>query len=136
MTFTLAVSDVLLLILTLAVCIVAYSLVRTLREIHHLADQLGKNLAALHTLTGRIQHLSDETELTAISLRRFSDVGAVVAGDLAVATSTVREVVQEGAGYVHLLFRPLRYLPLVAAGLKAGYSAYSRFRERETETDS
>lgn len=134
MTFTLTMSDFLLMILTLAACVIAFNLTRTLKDIHRAVDQLTRTLETLQGLTSRLHGVSEEAERTLVSVRRFTDEGYAVAGDLSATTAKVREVVEEGAESVRVLFTPLRYLSLLVAGLRAGFEAYSRIRHRNAET--
>lgn len=136
MTFTLSVSDVLLLVLTLAACVIAFTLTRTLKDIHRAADQLTKTLEALQGLTSRLHGVSEEAERTLISMRRFADEGYAVAGDLSATSAKVRDVVEEGAEKVRILFTPLHYVSLLVAGLKAGLEAYTRVRHRNAEVQT
>jgi hypothetical protein len=136
MTFTLSLSEILLLALTVVACVVAYTLVKALGNLNRATQEMSKTLEAVQGLTVRMQRLSDEAERTVVSVRRFSEEGYAVAGDLAATTHRVREVVEEGAVHLEKLFVPMRYLPLLAAGLKAGFEAYSRFRDQEPDADS
>ena len=130
MTFTLTVSDILLLVLTLTACVVAFALVRALRDIQRVVGQLSKTLEGIQSLSGKLQHLSDESERTVVSLRRFSDEGYAVVGDLAATTAKVRSVVEEGAEQVRDILTPMKYISLLVAGLKAGFETYSKIRDR------
>ena len=67
-------------------------------------------------------------------MRRFTDEGYTVAGDLSATSAKLRAVVEEGAESVRVLFTPLRYLSLLVAGIKAGFEAYCRIRQKNVET--
>jgi uncharacterized protein YoxC len=133
MTITLTMSDFLLMILTLVACVIAYTLVRAVKDIHHAVAQLTRTLESLQGLTSRLQGVSEEAERTLVSVRRFTDEGYAVAGDLSATSAQVRAVVEEGAESVRVLFTPLRYVSLLIAGLRAGFEAYSRIRLRNAE---
>ena len=108
MTITFTMSDFLLMILTLAACVIAFTLTRTLKDIHRAVDQLPKTLESLQGLTSRLQGVSEEAERTLVSVRRFTDEGYTVAGDLSATSAQLRAVVEEGAESVRVLFTPLR----------------------------
>lgn len=133
MTFTL--SEVLLLILTLAACTVSVYLARTLQSLDRTARDISKTLEEFRTLGRKLDGLLIEAERTVASARRLSEEGCAVVGNLSATSARVRETVEEGIEQFRGLFGPLRFLPLLLTGIKAGYEAFSRSRSGDPESD-
>lgn len=132
MTFTL--TEVLLLILTLAACIVSFFLTRTLQSVDRAVRDISKTMEEYRALGRKLDRVADESERTIVSVRRLSDEGCAVVGNLSATAAQVRETVEEGIDQFRGLMGPMRLLPMLIAGVKAGFEAYSRLRSRGDES--
>lgn len=131
MTFTL--TEVLLLILTMAACIVSFFLARTLHGVDKAVRDIAKTMEEFRTLGRKLDRVVEETERTMTSVRRLSDEGCAVVENLSATAAHVRETVEEGIDQFRGLLGPMRLLPMLIAGVKAGFEAYGRLRSRDDE---
>lgn len=97
MTITLHFSDILLIIITLAVACVALYLVAALKRLMAVLAELERTLGKAGDLMPKIEATAVQARETLGAVQHLAEAGGRVVGDVAEAAAVARAVAEEGA---------------------------------------
>lgn len=135
MTVTLTLSDILLLIITLAIAGVAIYMVVALRQLGAVLGELQKTLSKMGEVLPRIEKAAEQAERTLGSIETLAEEASKAVEDVTVVTAITRTVVEEGAEKVSGALATLGQIGTILGGIRAGWECFTKRSSEEPEPD-
>lgn len=126
MTVTLTLSDILLLIITLAVAGLAVYLVMALRRLGAVLGELQKTLAKVGEVLPRIEKAAEQAERTFGSIETLATGATKAVEDVSAVTAITRALVEQGAEQVSGAMSTLGQIGTILTGIRAGWECFTR----------
>jgi len=132
MTITLSLSDILLIIITLAVAGVSVYMVIALQRLGTVLGELQKTLVKVGEVLPRVEKTVMQAEQTLVSIDTLATGASKAVDDVTVVTAIARTVVEEGAEQVSGALASLAQIGTILGAIRSGWQCFMKKDTEET----